>query len=87
MKPNGIVDRITRILPYDLRAVLGYPYKRYIFFRHLRGAFGDRYEPQRSPGPMPPPELLANEALMHQDDLKHWAKPNRISAQVFAMHG
>jgi SAM-dependent methyltransferase len=74
MKHDGMVDRITTILPYDLKTVLGYSYKRYMFFRYLKEAFGDRCKPQ-SPGPMPPPELIATEALMHGDDLKIRATP------------
>jgi SAM-dependent methyltransferase len=74
MKHDGMVDRISRILPYTLKTVLGHRYKRYMFFRYLKATFGDRYKPQK-PGPMPPPELIATEALMHKDDLKVRAKP------------
>src|SRR5712671_2013815 len=82
MQRHGIVDRISRILPYDLRMALGYPYTRYIFYRSLKEAFGDRYKPQ-SPGPVPPPELITTEALMRQDELKIRAKPERYFGSGF----
>jgi SAM-dependent methyltransferase len=69
-----MVDHITMVLPDDLKATLGYPYKRYMFFRYLRETFGDRFKPQYT-GPMPLPALITTEALMHKDDLKIRAKP------------
>src|ERR1700747_855271 len=69
MKQDGIVDRATRVLPYELRKMLGYPYKKYMFFRYLKKTAGARYKPQDL-GPMPPPELITTEALMYRDDLK-----------------
>jgi SAM-dependent methyltransferase len=69
MKHDGIVDRATRILPPELRKTLGYPYKKYMFFRYLKKAVDARYKPQ-SPGPTPPPDLITTEALMHKDDLQ-----------------
>lgn len=69
MKRGGIVDRAARILPSELKKTLGYPYKKYMFFRYLKAAAGARYKPQAR-GQMPPAELIANEALLHKDDLQ-----------------
>src|SRR5438132_8991537 len=74
MKHNGIIERATRILPYELKSVLGYHYKKHVFFSYSKETFGARCQ-QQSPGPMPPPELIRTEALMHQDDLRVRAKP------------
>jgi SAM-dependent methyltransferase len=69
MKPDGIVDRATRIAPFKLRKTLGYPYKKYMFFRYLKKAAGARYKPQAL-GSIPPPELITTEALMYIEDLE-----------------
>ncbi len=74
MERGGIVERISLVLPTTLRTVLGYSYKRVMFFHYLEKAFGDRCRPQ-SPGPMPPLELITTEALMHKDDLKVQGTP------------
>src|SRR3546814_16398981 len=75
MRRGGIIDRATRIVLSDeLRKTLGHPYKRFVFFRFLKRKIGDRYT-QRYQGPLPPPELSVNEALMHEDDLRIQARP------------
>jgi SAM-dependent methyltransferase len=82
MKQGGIIDRISKKLPHDVKITLGYPYTRHIFFRHIKETFGDRYRPQ-SAGPVPPPELITTEALMYHDDLKIQAKPERYFGSGF----
>jgi SAM-dependent methyltransferase len=74
MKHGGIVDHATQVLPDGIKSVLGYRYKTYMYSRYLRRKFGARYVPQGH-GPLPPPDLIATEALMHADDLKVRAKP------------
>jgi SAM-dependent methyltransferase len=74
MKHGGIVHRSTMILPYGIKTVLGYQYKKYMYFSYLKRKFGARFKP-RDPGPMAPPELIETEALMQADDLKVRRKP------------
>jgi SAM-dependent methyltransferase len=74
MKHGGIVHRSTMILPYGMKTVLGYKYKKYMYFSYLKRKFGARFKP-RDPGPMAPPELIETEALMQADDLKVRRKP------------
>jgi SAM-dependent methyltransferase len=74
MKPDEIVDRAARILPYELRKTLGYPYKKYMFSRYLKKVAGARYK-TLDLGPMPPPELITAEVLIYEDDLKIEGKP------------
>jgi SAM-dependent methyltransferase len=74
MKHGGIVHRSTMILPYGMKTVLGYQYKKYMYFSYLKRKFGARFKP-RDPGPMAPPELIETEALMQADDLKVRRKP------------
>jgi hypothetical protein len=50
MKPNGIVDHATRILPSELRKTIGYPYKKYMFFRYLKKS---GWGPVQAAGPRP----------------------------------
>jgi SAM-dependent methyltransferase len=69
MKHGGIVHRSTMILPYGIKTVLGYQYKKYMYFRYLKQRFGGRFK-LRSPGPIAPPELIETEALMHPGDIK-----------------
>jgi SAM-dependent methyltransferase len=74
MKHGGIVHRSTMMLPYGIKTVLGYKYKKYMYFSYLKRKFGARFKP-RDPGPMAPPELIETEALMQADDLKVRRKP------------
>src|SRR3546814_13841358 len=83
MRRGGIIDRATRIVLSDeLRKTLGHPYKRFVFFRFLKRKIGDRYTP-RDQGPLPPPELIVNEALMHEDDLRIQARPETYFGSGF----
>jgi SAM-dependent methyltransferase len=45
-----------------------------MYSRYLRDKFGDRYIAHDA-GPMPPPELIETEALLHAGDLEVRAKP------------
>jgi SAM-dependent methyltransferase len=54
--------------------VLGYKYKKYMYFSYLKRKFGSRFKPH-DPGAIAPPELIETEALMHADDLKVRKKP------------
>src|SRR3546814_10373739 len=87
MRRGGIIDRATRIVLSDeLRKTLGHPYKRFVFFRFLKRKIGDRYTP-RDQGPLPPPELIVNEALMHRSE-EHTSELQslmRISYAVFCL--
>jgi SAM-dependent methyltransferase len=74
MKHRGVVHRATMILPYGLKTVLGYKYKKAMYFSYLKRKFGSRFRPQ-DPGPIAPPELIETEALMWADDLKIRRKP------------
>jgi hypothetical protein len=74
MKHGGIVHRSTMILPYGIKTVLGYKYKKYMYFSYLKRKFGSRFKPH-DPGAIAPPELIETEALMHADDLKVRKKP------------
>jgi SAM-dependent methyltransferase len=74
MKHGGIVHRSTMILPYGVKTVLGYKYKKYMYFRYLKQKFGARFKP-RDAGPLAPPELIETEALMHAGDLRIRKKP------------
>jgi SAM-dependent methyltransferase len=74
MKHRGVVHRATMILPYGLKTVLGYKYKKAMYFSYLKRKFGARFKPQ-APGPIAPPELIETEALMWAEDLKIRRKP------------
>lgn len=74
MRHGGIVHRSTMILPYGIKTVLGYKYKKYMYFRYLKQKFGARFKPHGA-GPLAPPELIETEALMHADDLRIRKKP------------
>jgi SAM-dependent methyltransferase len=74
MKHGGIVHRSTMILPYGVKTVLGYRYKKYMYFSYLRRTFGARFSPG-DPGPIAPPELIETEALMRADDLNIRKRP------------
>jgi SAM-dependent methyltransferase len=73
MKYSGMIEGVGNILPGDSRTALGYYYRKYRFRHYLKEVFSNRYKPQ-DPGPMPPPELIATEALMHKEDLNIRAK-------------
>jgi hypothetical protein len=45
------------ILPYGMKTVLGYTYKKYVYFNYLTRKFGARFKPQ-DPVPIAPPELI-----------------------------
>jgi len=62
------------ILPYGMKTVLGYTYKKYVYFNYLTRKFGARFKPQ-DPGPIAPPELIETEALMYADELKVRKQP------------
>lgn len=74
MKHGGIIHRGTMILPYGIKTVLGYQYKKAMYLSYLKRTFGPRFRP-RDPGPLAPPDLIETEALMHVDDLKVRKKP------------
>jgi len=57
MKRRGIVHHSTMILPYGMKTVLGYTYKKYVYFNYLTRKFGARFKPQ-DPVPIAPPELI-----------------------------
>jgi SAM-dependent methyltransferase len=81
-KRGGIVERASKILPGKLKKRLGYPYKRYMFLRYVKNAFGARYTPHGR-GPLPPSALIANEALLHEDDLQVVGKPEAYFGSGF----
>src|SRR5258708_34779714 len=57
MQRRGIVLHSTMILPYGMKTVLGYKYKKYVHFNYLTRKFGARFKPQ-DPVPIAPPELF-----------------------------
>ena len=69
MKHGGVVDRVTRLLPYGTKSAIGYQYKKYMYASYLKRRFGDRYQPV-DPGPLAPPALIETEALMFEGDIK-----------------
>jgi FkbM family methyltransferase len=73
MKRGGIVERTASFLPYGLKTVLGYEYKKHVYFRYLKQRFGVRFRPG-NPGPLAPPELIKTEALMNADLIAFYQK-------------
>lgn len=57
------------ILPERLRWRLMFEYRKREFFSYVRAKFGNRLRVLH-PGPLPPPELITTEALMHKHDLQ-----------------
>jgi SAM-dependent methyltransferase len=57
------------ILPEGLRWRLMLEYRKRGFFSYVKGKFGRRVKIWDS-GPLPPPELITTEALMHKRDLR-----------------
>jgi SAM-dependent methyltransferase len=74
MRHGGIVERTAGFLPYGLKSVLGYEYKKHMYIRYAKQRFGARFRP-RDAGPLAPPELIKTEALMNADDLRFLSKP------------
>jgi SAM-dependent methyltransferase len=57
------------ILPERLRWRLMLEYRKREFFNYAKARFGSRFK-ALSAGPLPPPELITTEALMHEHDLQ-----------------
>jgi hypothetical protein len=57
MKRSGIIHHSTMILPYGMRTVLSYKYKKYVYFSYLTRKLGARFKPQ-DPVPIAPSELI-----------------------------
>jgi hypothetical protein len=57
MKRSGIIHHSTMILPYGMRIVRGYKYKKYVYFSYLTRKLGARFKPQ-DPVPIAPSELI-----------------------------
>lgn len=74
MKPGGIVARVGALVPDQVGWALGHRYARHALFCYLRQTYGSRFQPQ-DPGPVPPPELITTEALMHRDLLRAKCRP------------
>jgi hypothetical protein len=57
MKRSGIIHHSTTILPYGMRPVLGYKYKKCMYFSYLTRKLGARFKLQ-DPVPIAPSELM-----------------------------
>jgi hypothetical protein len=57
MKRSGIVRHSTMILPYGMKTLLGYKYKKCMYFSYLTRKLGARFKLQ-DPVPIAPSELM-----------------------------